>query len=156
VPLSNANNGTNTYVIYAQTPKFYITGGPCVDATPAPTCEAPAATVTVTVSKTLSFANSTLAIKPTSSAVLPPKVTVAPTPGKCPDTIGWGSSGYGNPVTLTQVPTGPGDVPAAPTTTKAPGAFESGAGFFATTSTIYKTVTMDLSEFQGCKAACKA
>ncbi|KAK0730911.1 Ser-Thr-rich glycosyl-phosphatidyl-inositol-anchored membrane family-domain-containing protein [Lasiosphaeris hirsuta] len=46
----NAINGTNTYVIYAQTPKFYISGGPCIDPTPlTPTCAAATVTVTATI-----------------------------------------------------------------------------------------------------------
>lgn len=45
----NAINGTNTYVIYAQTPNFYISGGPCEDPTSSPTCAAATVTVTATV-----------------------------------------------------------------------------------------------------------
>ncbi|RKU40687.1 hypothetical protein DL546_000798 [Coniochaeta pulveracea] len=122
----NAINGTNVYVIYAQTPKFSIGGADCVDPTPAETCP-PAATVTV--SKTLSVkASVTTVITRITKAV-------------CPATIGW-SSGYDHPVTLTEVPHPPG-VTAAPT---GPAANEN----FATTSTIYSTVFRDLSE--GCGA----
>lgn len=160
---SNAINGTNVYVIYAQTPKFFISGGPCsVDSpfpTAAPSVCAPEATVTVTVSTTLSqssfstllYANST-AGNASPTTLKPATITKSPLPGKCPDTIGWGPSGYDNPVTLTAIPTGPGDVPAAPTVTAPPvangaGAFPSKAG---STSTIYHTVYKDLSEVQGC------
>ncbi|EGZ76751.1 hypothetical protein NEUTE2DRAFT_146499 [Neurospora tetrasperma FGSC 2509] len=157
----NAINGTNVYVIYAQTPKFYISGGPCsVDSpfpTGAPSSCAPAATVTVTVSTTLSqssfstllYANSTGTASPTT-LMKPATITKSPIPGKCPDTIGWGPSGYGNPVKLAAVPTGPGDVP-APATTAPP--MINGAAFFAetgSTSTIYHTVYKDLSEVQDC------
>ncbi|KAK0630220.1 Ser-Thr-rich glycosyl-phosphatidyl-inositol-anchored membrane family-domain-containing protein [Bombardia bombarda] len=131
----NAINGTNVYVIYAQTPKFYIGGGPCKDASSAPTCAA--ATVTVTVSK----ANST---GPATTSA--PSGTALPLPGKCPDTIGWGASGYSKPVTLKSVPTGPGDK--GPLPTHAPGAFSSKV--FATTSTIIATVYKDLAEVDGC------
>ncbi|CCC07836.1 hypothetical protein SMACR_01401 [Sordaria macrospora] len=157
----NAINGTNVYVIYAQTPKFFISGGPCsVDSpfpTGAPSVCAPEATVTVTVSTTLSqssfstllYANSTGIASPTT--LKPATITKSPLPGKCPDTIGWGPSGYDNPVTLTAIPTGPGDIPAAPTVTAPPvangAAFSSKAG---STSTIYHTVYKDLSEVQGC------
>nr|XP_036582653.1 extracellular proline-serine rich protein [Colletotrichum truncatum]KAF6791444.1 extracellular proline-serine rich protein [Colletotrichum truncatum] len=51
----NAINGTNVYVIYAQTPKFAISGADCTDPTPIPAepsvC-APPATVTVTATIT--------------------------------------------------------------------------------------------------------
>lgn len=80
----------------------------------------------------------------------PATITKSPIPGKCPDTIGWGPSGYGNPVKLAAVPTGPGDVP-APATTAPP--MINGAAFFAETgitSTIYHTVYKDLSEVQDC------
>ena len=132
-PPSNAINGTNVYVIYAQTPKFYVTGGPCEDApTPVPTCAA-ATTVTVTVSTTLvSGAASVVTVFPTVHFTAP---------GKCPDTIGWGSSGYNCPVTLSKVPHGP----ANPKPTKAPaGAWSSRTD--AATSTIYQTVYKDMSE----------
>ncbi|KAK1757809.1 Ser-Thr-rich glycosyl-phosphatidyl-inositol-anchored membrane family-domain-containing protein [Echria macrotheca] len=144
----NAINGTNVYVIYAQTPKFYVGGGPCQDTTtPEPTCAAPA-TVTVTVSTTLSRTNHT----GSGSAVTPVPtvpVSVVPSPGKCPDTIGW-SSGYDHPVTLTSPPRGPGDK--APRPTGKPGAWSSKGGDFASTSTIYSTVYLDLSEVseEGC------
>ncbi|KAK3694497.1 Ser-Thr-rich glycosyl-phosphatidyl-inositol-anchored membrane family-domain-containing protein [Podospora appendiculata] len=133
----NAINGTNVYVIYAQTDKFYIGGGSCTDPTPSsPTCAA--ATVTVTVSTTLkSFGNST--------KTLAPSVTAVPLPGKCPDTIGWGSSGYNYPVTLPSVPHGPGDVD-SPTVTKGPAAGFPSKNAFAPVSTIYTTVYKDLSE----------
>ncbi|KAK0734734.1 Ser-Thr-rich glycosyl-phosphatidyl-inositol-anchored membrane family-domain-containing protein [Lasiosphaeria miniovina] len=140
----NAINGTNTYVIYAQTPKFFIGGGPCTSPTldTPPTCAA-AATVTVTVSTTLS-ANSTG--KPTTLAPVSSKTTAAPSPGKCPDTIGWGESGYSHPVTLTRVPHASNDVP---TTTPAPGAWTS-KDAEASTSTLYTTIYKDLSEVNGC------
>ncbi|KAH8882512.1 hypothetical protein GQ53DRAFT_772394 [Thozetella sp. PMI_491] len=126
----NAINGTNVYVIYAQTPKFFIDGDACTDP-PSSTCAA--ATVTVTVSTTLSSAsatstsysasgNGTATYSRTSASSTatwssnPPAdhTTTShhhPKPtsgGKCPDTIGWGSSGYSHPVTLTQAPTPPG------------------------------------------------
>ncbi|KAK4451404.1 Ser-Thr-rich glycosyl-phosphatidyl-inositol-anchored membrane family-domain-containing protein [Podospora aff. communis PSN243] len=128
----NAINGTNVYVIYAQTPKFFVTGGPCEDApTPEPTCEAATTTLTVTVSTTLvSGGLSVVTIPPTAHSS-------APAPGRCPDTIGW-SSGYNHPVTLSKVPEGPKPT-AAPL-----GAFKSKE--FEATSTIYQTVYKDISE----------
>ncbi|KAK3945222.1 Ser-Thr-rich glycosyl-phosphatidyl-inositol-anchored membrane family-domain-containing protein [Diplogelasinospora grovesii] len=141
----NAINGTNVYVIYAQTPKFYISGGPCTD--PAPTsATCAAATVTVTVSKTLSsslYANSTKPAVTTTVTAPLSKITVG---GKCPDTIGWGQSGYSYPVTLTNVPHAPGD---HPVTTAPAGAWPSKEAF-ASTSTIYQTVYKDMSEVDSC------
>lgn len=106
---SNAINGTNVYVIYAQTPKFSIAGSACTDepaVTAAPTCAAPTATVTATVTVR---GNSTLLVSPT------PTPTAAGTPlgnelvakskyeGECPEVIGW-VGGYDSPVKLTEVP----------------------------------------------------
>lgn len=113
---SNAINGTNVYVIYAQTPKFSISGDDCTDPTPIgaePSTCAPPATVTVTVSKTLSRSNSTA----TATGGISAAQQVTPTPavvtqvttvyqGVCPDTIGW-SAGYNHPVTLTKPPRAP-------------------------------------------------
>jgi hypothetical protein len=138
----NAINGTNVYVIYAQTPKFYISGGPCEDpTTPEPTCGT--ATVTVTVSTTLI---SGIASVITSS---PAAHTAAPSPGHCPDTIGWGPSGYGNPVTLSKPPRGPPAGSPWPKPTHAPGEWAS-KDDFGSTSTIYSTVYKDLSEVDSC------
>jgi hypothetical protein len=125
----NAINGTNVYVIYAQTPRFSIKGDDCTDPTTISTCP-PAATVTV--STTLSR----------NGTALPHVTTVITriTKATCPATIGW-SSGYDHPVTLTNIPHPPG-VTAAPTA--------AGNTDFATTSTIYSTVYRDLSE--GCGA----
>lgn len=117
LPHSNAINGTNVYVIYAQTPKFAIAGDDCTDPSPIPaepsTC-APPATVTVTVSKTLSrnFTATATATGGESAAQnitrTPAVVTQVTTvfQGTCPDTIGW-SSGYHHPVTLTMPPVPP-------------------------------------------------
>lgn len=108
-PPSNAINGTNVYVIYAQTPKFSIAGAACTDdpaVTQAPTCAAaPTATVTATVTVR---GNSTLLV-PTAT----PTATGAPLgnelvakskyEGECPEVIGW-VGGYDSPVKLTEVP----------------------------------------------------
>ena len=108
-PSSNAINGTNVYIIYAQTPKFSIAGAACTDEQPpvtaAPTCAAPTATVTATVTVR---GNSTLLV-PTAT----PTATGAPLghelvakskyEGECPEVIGW-SGGYDSPVKLTEIP----------------------------------------------------
>lgn len=49
-PRSNAINGTNVYVIYAQTPVFSVTGN-CVDPSTLATDTCPPATATVTVTR---------------------------------------------------------------------------------------------------------
>lgn len=103
----NAINGTNVYVIYAQSSKFAVAPAlnlaGCVDSTPVPTCAAPApTTVYVTVSPT-GFAKNSSTPAPTasSSPVDHPHYTK---PGVVPKTIGW-NSGYESPVTLDHPPT---------------------------------------------------
>ena len=133
---SNAINGTNVYVIYAQTPKFFIDGDACTDPSTSPSC-APAATVTVTVSTTLSSASySTTPFANGTSSHHHHKTTSGV---KCPDTIGWGGSGYSHPVTLTSAPTSPGGDSATATE------------YYASTSTVYTTVYRDMSEADHCK-----
>lgn len=110
---SNAINGTNVYVIYAQTPKFSIGGGSCTDepaVTTAPTCAAPTATVTATVTVR---GNSTLLVQPTATATstTPGNELVAKSKyeGECPEVIGW-SGGYDSPVKLTEIPRALGSI----------------------------------------------
>ncbi|KAM7194016.1 extracellular proline-serine rich protein [Naviculisporaceae sp. PSN 640] len=152
----NAINGTNVYVIYAQTEKFSVDGGPCEDAPVTSSTCAPPATVTVTVSTTLSH-HSSLFSNHSSTTVAPSySPTVYPTPGKCPDTIGWGESGYSYPVSLTSVPH-PTDYPVAPApaTTSAPAYKVKGSGKkYGVTSTIYQTVYKDLSEVEDGECFC--
>lgn len=145
---SNAINGTNVYVIYAQTEKFSVDGTPCVDSTPPlepPTCDEPAvvvtATVTVTVSSLHSSGRTTTTSHSTTTATVPSVL-----PGKCPYTIGWGTAGYAHPVTLTRTPH-----PHAPAPTGAPvGGPEEEEEW--ETRTVYSTVFRDLSEVQDCRA----
>jgi len=121
----NGINGTNVYIIYAQSDKFSIKGDDCTDPVTSATC--PPATATVTVSKTL------------SSAAVVTKITTI-TSAYCPLTVGYGPSGYSYPVTLTSAPSPPGVTAAPPP----PDQVEE----YASTSTIYSTVYRDLSE--GC------
>ncbi|GKT46118.1 uncharacterized protein ColSpa_06299 [Colletotrichum spaethianum] len=126
---SNAINGTNVYVIYAQTPKFSISGADCTGPTTLPpaspsTC-APPSTVTVTVSKTLSKNSTATATGGFSAAqsmiTTSAAVSASSAPvfhGTCPDTIGWASD-YHHPVTLTKPPHHPNDT-RYPQPTKAP------------------------------------
>lgn len=97
---SNAINGTNVYVIYAQTPKFSITGDSCTDpvttTATAPTCAA--ATVTVTVR-----GNSSLTSAAALAATTLPSSVTSTFEGECPSTIGW-SGNYSQPVTLSSTP----------------------------------------------------
>ncbi|PSR81649.1 Ser-Thr-rich glycosyl-phosphatidyl-inositol-anchored membrane family-domain-containing protein [Coniella lustricola] len=122
----NAINGTNVYIIYAQTDKFFIDGSSCTDpATTASTCAAPTATVTQTVTVRASSSSSSLTTSSSSSSSLaaaPVKlenlaaanITAAAftqassaasalVSATCPSTIGW-SKDYSHPVTLTSVP----------------------------------------------------
>ncbi|GJC87306.1 hypothetical protein ColLi_10144 [Colletotrichum liriopes] len=163
----NAINGTNVYVIYAQTPKFSISGADCTDPTTLPpaspsTC-APPSTVTVTVSKTLSKNSTATATggfsaaqsKITTSAAVSAsssQTTSAPVfHGTCPDTIGWASD-YHHPVTLTKPPHHPNDT-RYPQPTKAPYPTGGKGSFNAAgdddddeevTSTIYRTTYLPL------------
>ncbi|OLN96786.1 hypothetical protein CCHL11_02407 [Colletotrichum chlorophyti] len=160
----NAINGTNVYVIYAQTPKFSISGADCTDPTTLPpaspsTC-APPSTVTVTVSKTLSKNSTATATGGFSAAqstittlVAVSHTTSAPVfHGTCPDTIGWASD-YHHPVTLTKPPHHPND-PRYPQPTKAPYPTGGKGTFNAAhdddddeediTSTIYRTTYLPL------------
>lgn len=122
----NAINGTNVYVIYAQSGKFAVSPAldpaGCVDSgapatttttTPiTPSCRAASpTTVFVTVSKTgLPRSDSTTTIIPTSTSSV--SSTSSPDknhphytkPGIVPKTIGW-CSGYESPVTLDHPPT---------------------------------------------------
>ncbi|KAL1851952.1 hypothetical protein Plec18167_007546 [Paecilomyces lecythidis] len=106
----NAINGTNVYVIYAQSNKFSVSAAQagCVDSTPVSTCAAPATeTVYVTVSPTGSSKNSsTPALAPTASSFSSssPLRSHYTKPGVVPKTIGW-KSGYASPVTLEHPPT---------------------------------------------------
>lgn len=152
---SNAINGTNVYVIYAQTEKFSVDGAPCVDSTPPlepPTCdEQPAvvtATVTVTVSKPTSSHPSGRLTSTATTASHSTTAVPSVIPGKCPYTIGWGTAGYASPVTLTRTPH-----PHAPAPTWAPvgGLVEEDEGEWET-RTVYSTVFRDLSEVQDCRA----
>ena len=121
-------NGTNTYVIYAQTPDFYISGADCTDSTTAaPTCAA-AATVTVTVSKSPANATATANAEAKSTSC-----------GTVPNTIGW-KSGYMNPVTLSSVPTA-----GQPLITAAPTHLSAKPSYVATT-TVWETVYADVAD----------
>ncbi|KAH8837870.1 hypothetical protein MCOR27_004108 [Pyricularia oryzae] len=161
----NAINGTNVYVIYAQTPKFSIGGASCQDPVAAePSTCAPAVTVTatVTVSPTPLHSNGTLVQHPPS--VTPPAAVTTTTvstvnAGTCPETIGWGTSGYGSPITLTAVPR-PSDEPTIPApanaalTTSAPTSVsEKTVG-----NVVYQTVYMDLADYiaKGGSCGCDA
>lgn len=115
LPHSNAINGTNVYVIYAQTPKFSITGDSCTDpvaTTTAATCAAATVTQTVTVRGNSSSTTPAAALVYASSPTGSPSSTFE---GNCPSTIGW-SGNYSHPVTLTSTPhAGRGLATAAPT-----------------------------------------
>ncbi|RAK94964.1 GPI anchored serine-threonine rich family protein [Aspergillus ibericus CBS 121593] len=118
-------NGTNVYIIYAQSDKFTVSEAinqtACVDtpataaAASASTCGAPS-TVFVTVSPTASSTplfhhhhhhHHSTHLLPTPSPSTTPSRSVKP--GIVPKTIGW-CSDYSHPVTLDKVPT-PTDVP---------------------------------------------
>ncbi|TLD18468.1 hypothetical protein PspLS_10345 [Pyricularia sp. CBS 133598] len=164
----NAINGTNVYVIYAQTPKFSIAGASCQDpVTAEPSTCAPAVTVTATVTVSPTpphpHTNGTFVQRPPS--VTPPAAVTTTTTvtrvnaGTCPETIGWGTSGYGSPITLTAVPR-PSDEPTIPVaanaalTTAAP----SNASERTVGNVVYQTVYMDLADYiaKGDSCGCDA
>jgi hypothetical protein len=91
----NAINGTNLYVIYAQSSKFAIGGEDCEDSGNGdePTCSASKVTVTITVAPTPTGKDHRHHHK---------------SQGRVPKTIGWhgdDKGGYGYPVTLKTIPT---------------------------------------------------
>ncbi|ROV90342.1 hypothetical protein VMCG_09752 [Cytospora schulzeri] len=132
----NAINGTNVYIIYAQTSKFFISGDACVDpvttTAPASSCAAaPTVTQIVTVR-----GNSTL-LASTAVAAAAPATTEAPgkalvakaqSQGTCPATIGW-SKDYSHPVTLTETP-------------RADRTVATAAGYATATTTLAKPLTL--------------
>lgn len=122
--ISNAINGTNVYVIYAQTPVFAVAGESCTDEEPAPTaaptastCAAATSTATVTVTvRGNSSSPSTSTLSAGAAAVTGANLKLGEKEpgvgssssantyqGECPSTIGW-KGNYANPVTLTEVP----------------------------------------------------
>ncbi|EFQ25969.1 developmentally Regulated MAPK Interacting protein [Colletotrichum graminicola] len=130
----NAINGTNVYVIYAQTPKFSISGADCTGPTTLPPASpsicAPPSTVTVTVSKTLSRNSTAVAtggISAAQSKITTPAAVSASSQttsspvfhGTCPDIIGWASDYY-HPVALTKPPRHPDNAAAFALPTNAP------------------------------------
>lgn len=109
----SAINGTNVYIIYAQSAKFSVSeledGADCACPEPEPTpstCPSAVSTVYVTVSPT---GSSSRLFHPSSSSHVSPTPSTTPTsksvkPGTVPKTIGW-CSDYSHPVTLDKVPT---------------------------------------------------
>jgi Ser-Thr-rich glycosyl-phosphatidyl-inositol-anchored membrane family len=135
----NAINGTNVYVIYAQSPKFSIGGKDCVDPTPKPTNATTCAKETTTVYVTVSSS-------PLSGTVTPTPSASSCSYGTVPNTIGW-SSGYSHPVTLTSVP-----VAGQPTVTAPPTKPTGASGLKKdVTVTVYNTIYAPASDC-GCKA----
>lgn len=138
--LSNAINGTNVYVIHAQTDEFYISNGACSGTKPTsalPICS----TATVTVTETAVSTVTEAATCPTLSAT----TTVA-----VPSASGSFPAG--------SVPTdGPEDEPTetkkpAPPAVTAPASLDDAEDDEDedVTSTVYTTVYRDLSEVHEC------
>ncbi|TLS22504.1 uncharacterized protein PpBr36_10069 [Pyricularia pennisetigena] len=167
----NAINGTNVYVIYAQTPKFSIAGASCQDPVAAePSTCASAVTVTATATVTTTVTVSPNPLHPQTNGTFVPRppavtsaaaaVTTTPTvprvnPGTCPDTVGWGTSGYGSPVTLTAVPHPPGE-PTAPAVNNAVMSTPVPSSVAERTvgNVVYQTVYMDLADYLAKGGSC--
>ncbi|CAN8105509.1 unnamed protein product [Discula destructiva] len=111
----NAINGTNVYVIYAQTPKFSIAGASCSDPPSTSTACAAAPTVTVYTVR----GNSTLTPPSSIPGSGASAAATTATPSLWPATIGW-SGNYSNPVTLSENPQAGRGAVAPQTTTTAP------------------------------------
>ncbi|KAH6650516.1 Ser-Thr-rich glycosyl-phosphatidyl-inositol-anchored membrane family-domain-containing protein [Chaetomium tenue] len=147
----NAINGTNVFVIHAQTPKFSIRDGDCNGAGPiTPPDESSCHPVTVTETAT-----TTVTVSPTCS-VLPPSseesaTTVSVVPSVEPSAPS--ASIPSNPE-----PTEGSEDAAEPTVTSPPvvGGADDGSGEDAITSTVYSTVYRDLSEVEDCAELCSA
>lgn len=151
---SNAINGTNVYIIYAQTPLFSITGDSCTDPAPitATTCPAaPTVTVTVRGSSTstsgpasattfpqvklaaAAAANSSVITTTTTATTPAAPVATAPINGVYPSVIGWNGT-YSNPIVLNNVPRA--GVEASSPTTAPVAAHTFGAGYGWNTTTL--------------------
>ncbi|KAK0667315.1 Ser-Thr-rich glycosyl-phosphatidyl-inositol-anchored membrane family-domain-containing protein [Cercophora samala] len=116
----NAINGTNVYVIHAQTPKFYVGEGSCDE----PEEEVPIPVITDSLQQTTCEAYT---------------VTASPEPtGTCDNTVSTVTA------TVTATVTVGKDAPAAPATT-APATLEYTPGFQSAVK-VYSTVYVDLSE----------
>ncbi|KAL2137271.1 hypothetical protein VTI74DRAFT_5002 [Chaetomium olivicolor] len=146
----NAINGTNVYVIHAQTPKFYVRDGACTGAgpnTPVSTCSpvtmTTTTTSTVTVSPSCSFSSEPV----TSSATTanPTSATTVAVPSDKPSaTTAKPESTVVPPKPNVTTPPSVDDVQQATTRT-------------GTTSTIYHTVYKDMSEVEDhCEQLCQA
>lgn len=105
----NAINGTNVYVIYAQSKKFSVSPSPssqCVNGNSTSTC-LETSTVTITVSSptglpftpVASSSSSSSTATTTTTAITSPENPSSVKSGIVLKIIGW-SSGYSNPVTL--------------------------------------------------------
>ena len=146
--LSNAINGTNVFVIHAQTPKFSIRDGACNGAITPPD---ESSCVPVTVTET---ATSTVIVSAACSLLPPsPEESATETPA--------------SPTTTVAVPDAPSaSVPsnsesedaAEPTVTSPPvvGGAEDGSDGEGITSTVYTTVYRDMSEVEDCAHLCAA
>ncbi|OOF90707.1 hypothetical protein ASPCADRAFT_211879 [Aspergillus carbonarius ITEM 5010] len=157
-------NGTNVYIIYAQSEKFTVSdpvNSTCVDmpvpaasvSASASTCGAPS-TVYVTVSPTASSSalfhhhhhhhhHHSTHLLPTPSPTTTPSASRFVKPGIVPKTIGW-CSDYSHPVTLDKVPT-PTDVPSS---------VSSVPEATSTPDVIIQTVTTTLAVAASADASC--
>lgn len=134
-PCSNAINGTNVYVIHAQTPKFFIEDGVCSGPgpnEPVSTCQP----VTMTETET-----ETVTTTVTVSATCPVDVPVSATPVTDTPAAALTSTTVAVPTPEVTTP------PSVDDATKTRGV----------TSTIYQTVYRDMSEVEDhCEKVCAA
>ncbi|KAK4129153.1 hypothetical protein N657DRAFT_630103 [Parathielavia appendiculata] len=148
----NAINGTNVYVIHAQTSKFFVEDGVCSGSGPVqppPTSSAAATctatTVTETVTSTVTESPSCSLLSSTSTPAASSSTTVVATSSESATTS----------KTTVAVPSSKSDTSAQATVTSPP-SISKATTATGTTSTITSTVYKDLSEVEDCPALCAA
>ncbi|KAL9109401.1 MAG: hypothetical protein Q9227_005908 [Pyrenula ochraceoflavens] len=131
----NAINGTNTYVIYAQSPKFSISAAPsgCSDKgiPPNPDCSASASVSTITVTSTATICLSSTGLAGSNSSATGSGVATSPASGA------GSSTATGAPTSATG--SGPSSAASAPTT-PAPAPTAVGSGSTVSPGTVPSTI----------------
>ncbi|KAH6853978.1 Ser-Thr-rich glycosyl-phosphatidyl-inositol-anchored membrane family-domain-containing protein [Chaetomium sp. MPI-CAGE-AT-0009] len=144
----NAINGTNVYVIHAQTSKFFVGDGACSGPGPV-TPPDESSCVPVTMTETV-----TSTVTATPSCLVPPSSEPAASDSATTTVV--------VPTPSASTPSGPeptdDEDAAEPTVTSPPvvGGADDGSGKAKTTSTVYSTVYKDMSEVEDCAHLCLA
>jgi hypothetical protein len=152
---SNAINGTNVFVIHAQTPKFSIRDGTCNGVDPVtPPDESSCVPVTVTETAT-----STVIVSATCSLLPPsPEESATDIPASATATVVVVPSLEPSAPSASDATPTESENAAKPTVTSPPvvGGVQDGSDEDGITSTVYSTVYKDLSEVEDCAHLCSA